>query len=345
MMSMALLVAVAAIAVAIATAISTGVVLRFAIARGVLDMPNERSSHTQPTPRGGGLAIAGVLFAALLVACLMGAAPWRLTAALIVGGVPIAAVGWIDDRRGVAARVRFAVHLASASAAVALLGGMPTLRVGADSIALGPLGSVLAVVAITWLINLYNFMDGIDGIAAGEAVTVGVSAAVLGFTTAPAVALASLLVAACALGFLRWNWPPARIFMGDVSSGLLGFVFGALALASERAGGPPALLWLLLLGVFIADATVTLVRRMRRGERWYAAHRLHAYQRLTRHGWTHRGVSSSVLIVNVALAMIATAAMRLPSRAPLLLASGVALLTGLLVAVERIAPMPPAERE
>jgi Fuc2NAc and GlcNAc transferase len=146
-------------------------------------------------------------------------------------------------------------------------------------------------------------------------------------------------IAAASGGFLAWNWAPAKIFMGDVGSGLLGFLFGTLAVASERAGGVPLLLWVLLLGVFVFDATVTLLRRVVRGERWYDAHRSHAYQRAVRAGWTHARVSSAVLLLTAVLGGLAAAASRRPGLALPGFLAGMALLAVVYLFVERRNPM------
>jgi Fuc2NAc and GlcNAc transferase len=170
---------------------------------------------------------------------------------------------------------------------------------------LGPIGGLLAVLGIVWATNLYNFMDGIDGIAGGQALCAGVfGGALLLLSGSAGLAAVAFLVAAATAGFLAWNWAPAKIFMGDVGSGFLGFSFGTLAVASENDGGVPLLLWVLLLGVFVVDATVTLLRRTLAGEVPYAAHRDHAYQRAVRSGWSHARVSGWVVAFNLALGVM-----------------------------------------
>lgn len=333
---------VIAAAAFVASALLTGAVRRYALARAMLDRPNERSSHRVPTPRGGGLAIALVTLGGALIAGLVGALAPRTAAALVGGGAAVAIVGWIDDARGVSAGVRAAVHAAAAAWAVACVGGLPTLAAGPATLQLGWAGSILAVVGIVWAVNFYNFMDGIDGIAGGEAVVVGVAGALLSLARGQGgLAAVSLAVAGAAAGFLVWNWPPARIFMGDVGSGLLGYLFAVVALASEAAGGAPLLLWLLVLGVFFFDATVTLVRRVARGERWYAAHATHAYQRAVQHGRTHAAVSSTVLALTAGLAAVALLALDRPALVLPALGGGFAALALVYAAVERARPMPP----
>ena len=177
---------------------------------------------------------------------------------------------------------------------------MPELPVLGIATLSGWSAQVFAALLIVWLLNLYNFMDGIDGIAGIEAVTVGAGCAVVAFVVGyPAGAIACLLLAAASAGFLAWNFPPARIFMGDAGSGFLGVVFGVLAVDASRQ--TPELLWswLILLGAFIVDATVTLLRRLIRGERVYEAHRSHAYQHAARAIGKHRPVTLAIGAINV----------------------------------------------
>lgn len=325
-----------------ASALLTGMVRRYALARSVLDIPNDRSAHVVPTPRGGGLAIATVLLGGLAVAGFVGAVARDFAVAVVGGGILVALVGWIDDHRPLSARWRALAHFAAAAWAVLWLHGLPRLRFGLVDVPLGIAGTVLAVVGIVWAVNLYNFMDGIDGIAGGEAVSAGGAGALLLLAVGDrGLALAAGLVVAASAGFLVWNWAPAKIFMGDVGSGLLGFVFGTLAVESENFGALPLAAWVLLLGVFVLDATVTLARRVMRGESWHAAHSQHAYQRAARAGRRHARVSGAVLVINLVLAGLAWAAVLHP---PLLIPAfllGTALVGGIYAHVERTAPLPP----
>jgi Fuc2NAc and GlcNAc transferase len=291
---------------ALASAALTGWLRQLALARRWLDVPNERSSHSTPTPRGGGLAFAITVLAGVLVGGAAGTLSARTVIGIGGGGALVAVIGWIDDHRQLSQQLRAVGQIAAAAWALAWLGGMPSLSLGAERIALGGAGVPIALLVIVWAINLYNFMDGIDGLAASEAVSVGIAGGVLAWLAGdPALGVLSLLVAASGAGFLYWNWPPARIFMGDVGSGFLGFMFGALAVLGERRATVPLLLWLLLGGVFVGDATVTLIRRLVRGDRWYAAHRTHAYQRAVAAGRTHRQVTLRVLLLNLVLAALA----------------------------------------
>jgi len=307
----------------------TSVVRRYALGCSIVDRPNSRSSHTVPTPRGGGAAIAVSWFLALGWLVVSGLLDTWVGLALLAGGGAIALIGWLDDRRHLSAGIRAGVHLAAAAWAVWCLGGLPSFNVGTGVVPLGWMGGALAVVGIAWLTNLYNFMDGIDGLAAGEAVSVGlVGGGLLAFAGADGMALAALSLAAAAGGFLVFNWPPAKIFMGDVGSGLLGYAFGVLALASERAGVVPLIVWMMLLAVFIVDATATLIRRVVNGERWFEAHRSHAYQRAVQAGYSHRDVTVAVMGLNALLAVAATGAWLIPALLPVVLVVTVGGLVG-----------------
>lgn len=295
-----------ALAVAAATSLAlTGVALRTARARSILDYPSGRSSHTIPTPRGGGIAICTVVLAAVVWLALSGLLADRIALAIGGGGLVIAGIGWLDDLMSISARRRLAVHLVVGAFATTWLGGMSTIELGGRVVELGMLGAVLGTIGITWATNLFNFMDGIDGIAAVEAVSVaGFGGAMLIGAGADGLGALSLIVAAACAGFLYFNWAPAKIFMGDVGSGFLGFTLACLAIASESTGGPPLLVWAILASAFITDASVTFARRLRRGS-WRTAHRSHAYQRLVQAGWSHARVTSAVALLNGALAGMA----------------------------------------
>jgi len=264
-----------------------------AIRRGLMDHPSQRSSHTIPTPRGGGLAIVAAHFVALLVLDLRGYITLTESIALMAAGGAVALVGFLDDRRSVAASVRFMVHLGAAILVVAMIGGVSARAAW--------IGQLVAVLGIAWVTNLFNFMDGIDGIAASEAVFVSLAAAGMIFVLNRDVGLVGSFGALgmASMGFLVWNWPPARIFMGDVGSGFLGFMLAALAILASRRNVIALQVWPILGGVFLVDATVTLIRRVVRGDRWYEAHRTHAYQHLARVWGGHFTVTLAVCAVNL----------------------------------------------
>lgn len=279
----------------------TGQVRRYAAQR-LLDLPNARSSHARPTPRGGGLAIVvGFLFA-LAGLSTADALPLPLLMTLLAV-VPLSAIGFLDDHGHVPARWRLLIQMLAAVWALWWIGGPERIDLAGQTQDLGGFGYVAGVFFIVWLLNLFNFMDGIDGIAGSETIFIAVAAAGLMAlqSTGPLApeGLVALFLAAATAGFLIWNWPPARIFMGDVGSGVLGFVLAVLALWSAVQTSLNLAVWLILAGVFLVDATLTLGLRMWRGECWYQAHRSHAYQHAARRWSSHHTVTLGVLVINM----------------------------------------------
>lgn len=308
--------------------------LRWYGMRKLLDVPNERSSHSRPVPRGGGVAIVLAFLAGALLLWWRGSMPPALLATLLVGGGLIAAVGFWDDHVDLPARVRLPLHLLAAVLAVVLLGPVQHVPVGAATwTAPAWIAWPVSVIAVAWMLNLYNFMDGIDGIAAGEAVSVALAAVLIAGLVETELPGLTLLAAAAA-GFLVLNWPPARIFMGDAGSGFLGYAFAAYLLFSANADARFVWVWIILLAVFVVDATVTLVRRLLAGERWYAAHRSHAYQHAAVRCGRHLPVTLTVMAINglVLLPLAVVAAMR-PEHAFVLAAVACATLASLAVAL------------
>jgi Fuc2NAc and GlcNAc transferase len=279
----------------------TGWVRRIALRKGMLDHPNERSSHSQPTPRGGGIAIVLSSLCAIAGLAALHRIDAALAASLILGGGLIAIMGFLDDRRSLSAGLRIFAHVAAASWAMYLAGGLPPMRIGQHSVSFGMGGNVAGVVAIVWTLNLFNFMDGIDGIAAAEAVFVSVAGGVLAiaFNHDRAVGYSAFAIAAAVFAFLRWNWPPAKIFMGDVGSSYLGYSIAVMALAAGRTSPAALFAWFILGSAFFADATITLLVRFMRRERVYLPHREHLYQRLALRWRGHRPVTLLVCALNV----------------------------------------------
>ena len=317
------------------SAIATGIVRRHAIHHAMFDVPNRRSSHTVPTPRGGGAAIVGVVALSIVLATGFNTLPMKIGFAMSGGGMIIAVIGWIDDRHDVRAAWRAVTHLCAASWAVYWIGDVGPLSL--DGFATLPVLLVRAlwVLAIAWATNLYNFMDGIDGIAAVETIVAGcVGAAVLLLGNAFGLAIVSATLGGAAAGFLVWNRMPARVFMGDVGSGFLGFIFAVIALASSRGGKVSAIVWVLLLLAFITDASVTLLRRALRGEPWTSAHRLHAYQRLVQSGLSHAQVVRFVALIDGLLAILAVTVFLRPDLAWPAVAFGLLIVGACYVAVE-----------
>ena len=279
----------------------TGRVRRYALHRQLLDVPNARSSHQVATPRGGGMAIVISTSTALLLASAVGSVTHRHALGLVAAGLLVSAVGFVDDHGHLARRWRFLAHMTAAAGVLWALGGVPPVTALGARIEPGWIGLALAMLYIVWLLNLTNFMDGIDGIAAVEGVTVSLGGVALYILTAPAGApwVAPLALAAATLGFLVWNWPPAKIFMGDTGSGFLGLMLAALSLQAAWTSAPLLWSWIILLGVFVVDATVTLIRRLIRGDRIYEAHRLHAYQHAAQRWDSHKRVTLTVAALNV----------------------------------------------
>lgn len=275
----------------IAAVALTALLRRYALAASLLDIPNARSSHSLPTPRGGGVAIVVVFLLGILVLfnfkLVTTAALW----ALLGTGAWVAIIGFIDDHQHIPARWRLIAHFIGAAWGLYWLGGVPPLL----GVEFGWLGYVLGAFYLVWLLNLYNFMDGIDGLASIEALSVCAGGVLL---TEQNHALLLLMVAVA--GFLIWNFPPAKIFMGDAGSGFLGMILGLFSLQAAWHNTAFFWSWLILLGVFIVDATLTLARRFLRGEKVYVAHRSHAYQYAARQYCSHKKVSLAVAVINVA---------------------------------------------
>lgn len=286
----------------VASFVLTAGLRSYALRRSLIDVPNARSSHSVPTPRGGGVAIVAVVAVGLSALPFAGLASESLIWAVVGAGLGVAALGFADDHGHIAARWRLLGHFLASGWALFWLGGLPALTVFGTTLDLGWLGHLLALLFLAWMLNLYNFMDGIDGIASIEAICV-----CLGALSCYAVAVSEgatyslgyieWVVVAAVTGFACWNFPRARIFMGDAGSGFLGIVVAILAL--NAAWVAPQLLWswLILLGVFIVDATFTLLHRLLRGEAAYQAHRSHAYQTAARRVAGH-------VLVTVAVALI-----------------------------------------
>lgn len=287
--------------IAVVSVLLTGALRRYALARSLLDIPNARSSHSVPTPRGGGLAIVASFLAALPVLGMAGALSWPALWALAGGGALVALVGFVDDHGHIAVPWRLVIHFAAAGWVLIKLGGVPPVALfGFSAAQSGPLALGVMAVYVVWLLNLYNFMDGIDGIAGVEAICVAGGGALLyAWVGQPGQAMVPLTLGAAVSGFLVWNFPPARIFMGDAGSGFLGLILGALSL--QAGWEAPALFWawLVLLGVFVVDATLTLARRLARGERVWEAHRSHAYQHAARRCGRHLPVTLAVGAINL----------------------------------------------
>lgn len=270
----------------------------YALKKNIIDNPNERSSHSVPTPRGGGVAVVCSYLLALAVLMYSQQLSLHIGFTLIVAGSIIALLGFLDDHGHINSMLRLAIHFLVAIGVVISLGGFAEVTVF-NGMQLGFIANIIAVLFLVWLLNLYNFMDGINGIASIEAITVTVSMAMLYLLLNVVLNNQILfLLAACVLGFLLWNFPKAKIFMGDACSGFLGLTLGVLALIALKENLALFCAWIICLGVFIVDATYTLIKRVLNGYKMYDAHRSHSYQILSRKWGSHTPVTLAVATIN-----------------------------------------------
>lgn len=273
---------------------------RYALSASLIDTPNARSSHSVPTPRGGGIAIVISFLAAVPVLALASLIPWPWAWSMVGAGLGVAILGFMDDHGHIAARWRLLGHFLAAIWVLYFLNGLPPVKIFGQFLDLGWLGDALAVLYLVWLLNLYNFMDGIDGIASIQALCACLGMCGIYWWVGESQLMYAPLAFSMAVGgFLYWNFPPARIFMGDAGSGFMGIILGAFSL--QACADSPSLFWawLIMLGVFIVDATFTLIRRLARGDKVYEAHRSHAYQFASRQLGKHRPVTLAVACINI----------------------------------------------
>ncbi|MGF6667106.1 MraY family glycosyltransferase [Pseudomonas monsensis] len=272
----------------------------YALSRSLMDIPNARSSHSTPTPRGGGVAIVVAFLFASGLLFYFDEIPLANFLGMTVAATAIAVIGFMDDHGHIAARWRLLGHFTAAVWLLGWMGGFPPIALFGVHVDMGWAGHVLAALYLVWLLNLYNFMDGIDGIASVEAMCACLGACLLYWLAGLNNLIGGpLLLAASVAGFLYWNFPPAKIFMGDAGSGFLGIVLGGLSLQGAWVSAPMLWAWLILLGVFIVDATFTLFRRFFRGEKVHEAHRSHAYQFASRRFSRHLPVTIGVGMINL----------------------------------------------
>jgi len=272
----------------------------YALNASIMDVPNERSSHTVPTPRGGGVAIVISFIAVLPILVRFDSLTLSEAAAVGGAGLLVAILGFADDHGHIAARWRLLGHFIAAAWVLFWLNGLAPILFFSQVLDMGWAGPALGAMYLVWVLNLYNFMDGIDGLASIEAICACLGMCVIYYVAGtPELVGAPLLLAAAAMGFLFWNFPPAKIFMGDAGSGFLGIAIGGLSLVSAWHSPHFLWCWLILLGVFVVDATFTLMRRIIRGEKIYQAHCSHAYQNASRYFKSHRFVTLAVFAINI----------------------------------------------
>lgn len=291
----------------IVSALLTYVYLLYAKQKKWVDVPNERSSHTTVTPRGGGMVFMSLWLLAIWVGWMFYPQSFKQNWTLPLGVLMVGLTAFYDDRKSLSPKWRFLAYWVASLIAVMGMGGMESLQLGTWIFPLGAvLGYAFAVFSLVWSINLFNFMDGTDGLAATEALFVLFFGGLfLWLEGGYDLALSAWALMATVAGFLVWNKPTAKLFMGDVGSASLGFVIMMLAFLGEKHYGVPVLLWLILYGVFCFDATVTLLRRIYTRQKWYQPHKQHAYQRLHQSGKTHAQVLMAVMLMNFLLLILA----------------------------------------
>lgn len=277
----------------------TGLLRRYALKKKVLDVPNFRSSHSIPTPRGGGLAFV-ICFLGMLVVLAWNKQLDQITfEAVFISTMIVAVLGFWDDRYHLSAKNRLVGHFVAASLIVYWLCSASHWISLSGNVLLNLINFGF-VIYLVWFINLYNFMDGIDGLAAIETVTVCLGGALLYVIDGQLQAIALPLLLACSVaGFLIWNFPTARIFMGDVGSGCLGLLIGIFSLIAAKVDISLFYGWFILNGVFFCDASITLLRRLWRQENIFTAHCSHAYQHAARRYNSHKSVTLVIGGINL----------------------------------------------
>lgn len=285
------------ISIFLSSFILTYLVKYFAIKNSLVAQINERSSHTVPTPHGGGIAIALIWFVGLIYLYVNSTLDDTLFYALLLGAL-LSIVSYMDDLYELSAKIRLLVQVGVALGGLFLLGGLHHLNFGIFIIENQVVTNIFALFLIVWFINLYNFLDGIDGYAASEMIFLSLA----GFMLFQGEQFLLLLFAV--LGFLVWNWEKAKIFMGDVGSTLLGYNVAVFSIYYANEAAQNLWIWIILFGLFWFDATLTLYRRFRNGEKLSLAHRKHAYQRLIQSGWSHQKVVIASIGINIILFLI-----------------------------------------
>lgn len=317
------------IGVSLATLVGALLIIRLAPTLGLVQKPTNRCSHIQPTPRGGGLSFVVISLLATTVCLWNEVSSGSLLTVMLCGGALIAAIGFCDDLYQLSIKKRLGAQILIIAASVYTLLPAPAIelwgiRLQSDVICWG-----ITALALVWWLNLFNFMDGIDGLAGMEATCILTTAGGLMYyqqgAASSLVLFPMLILTASLAGFILVNWAPAKIFMGDVGSTFLGYTLGMLAATTVYSGALNLWVWLILPGVFWVDATFTLLRRMLRGDRWYQAHQSHAYQRVSRYlvepegknltrKAAHRRVTLAALALNVCwLLPLATMALFWPA--------------------------------
>jgi UDP-N-acetylmuramyl pentapeptide phosphotransferase/UDP-N-acetylglucosamine-1-phosphate transferase len=273
---------------------STYIIRKIAIKRSIVDYPNERSSHTIPTPLPGGLAIVVVWYSYLVFGYYIGLVELKLFLALLPG-IILVVVGLFDDLRGLSPYFRIIIHFITALSGLYFLGGLNQIDIGIYLLHTNWLVNILVLIGIVWWINIFNFLDGIDGYLGSEGLFIFISLSIFvsGFST--------LVIAVCIFGFLLWNWPKATIFCGDVGSTLIGYTVAVFAIYYQNTNRLSLLIPIMLSGLFWMDATVTLIRRIFNHEKLMFPHKNNACQRLNQAGFNHQKILLIGWMINIVL--------------------------------------------
>jgi Fuc2NAc and GlcNAc transferase len=277
----------------------TGAYRLLALRANFFDLPVARSAHSSPVPVGGGVVIFFLILLTILFLFASGKLSVGQFMALSASSI-IAIVGFVDDIKELKIKWRIYPQLFASIWAVWWIGGVPEINFYTWTVSQQWLLNFLGVIGIVWLVNLYNFMDGIDGLAASELAFVNVMSLLFVINNSDsAFSILSLVSLGAALGFLVWNWSPAKIFMGDVGSGFIGFMLGVIAIMSIQQQAMTVWTWLILLAVFVVDATLTLLRRFAARQKWYQGHASHAYQKAAKRLNSHRKVTTAIMLINI----------------------------------------------
>jgi Fuc2NAc and GlcNAc transferase len=283
----------------LASVVFTGAYRRIALRANFVDLPVSRSAHSSPVPVGGGV----VIFLLFLITIMFLFAGGKLSVGQFMAlsaSSAIAIVGFVDDIKELKIKWRIYPQLFASIWAVWWIGGIPEVNFYTWTVSQQWLLNFLGVIGIVWLVNLYNFMDGIDGLAASELSFVNLMSLLFVINNSDsAFSILSLVSLGSALGFLVWNWSPAKVFMGDVGSGFIGFMLGVIAIISIQQQTMTVWTWLILLAVFVVDATLTLLKRFAARQKWYQGHASHAYQKAAKRFNSHRKVTIAIMLINI----------------------------------------------
>jgi Fuc2NAc and GlcNAc transferase len=287
------------IVVVLASFCLTYYIQKIALQHNLIDTPNHRSAHQIPTPRGGGLAIAFSFFMGATGLFFLDGLPFNQFIGFLGSGFLVSLVGFLDDKYSTRPLTRLITHVIAAIWGLFWLGGFPPITVFNFTLENIFLLNLIVVLGLVWLTNLYNFMDGINGIASIQAISVGFGMTLIGYLSTKSIDFLPLVIASACCGFLYWNFPKAKIFMGDIGSGFLGLTLGLTAICQTLVDINLLYGFLILMAVFIVDSTWTLFGRFVRHQKIYQAHSSHAYQHATRKYLSHTKVSLAVLFINL----------------------------------------------